>query len=70
MMFTQQDRANVGLRLTQKHRESCGRMATMLRLLTQMPSYRRDQSFDTDVLGDLADQLDQIAMPIVVERKS
>lgn len=68
-MYTQQDRARVGSKLKPNHRDSCGKMATMLRLLMQMPSYRKDETFDTDVLGDLADQLDQIAMPIVVERK-
>lgn len=64
-MYTQQDRAKCGQVLKEAQRGRVSGCAFAIREIAE----RTDPSVN-DVLLDLADQLDQIAMPIVVERKS
>jgi hypothetical protein len=70
MSYTQQDRAKVGSKLSTKDRQRVGDMARLLRDIATRSQYVCDEDvdFEADILLDLADQLDQIAMPIQVPK--
>ncbi len=64
-MPTAQDRSRVGAQLPKKARESLGFVAKVLR-----DAYGRNKAADDDsILLSLADEIDQIAMPIVITER-
>jgi hypothetical protein len=66
MRTSAQERAAAGAKLTAAEREAVAMMATRLRRIATSPEHRADAAFDNDPLLDLADALDQVALPIVI----